>query len=104
MVIAVFADIEFGCDIKYMDSINLKLAERFFCKSEYEFIMEHQERERKAAFYRIWTIKESFMKAVGSGLMLPMDEFLYKISQSREIIVERTGLAQMGVRSVFIIS
>lgn len=85
MVIAVFADIEVGCDIEYIDSIDLKLAERFFCKSEYEFIMEHQEQERNEAFYRIWTIKESFMKAVGSGLMLPMDQFYIKIGNQIQV-------------------
>ena len=39
MVIAVFADVEVGCDIEYVDSVDLNLAERFFCKPEYEFIM-----------------------------------------------------------------
>ena len=29
----------------------------------------------------MWTIKESFMKAVGSGMMLPMDEFCIKIGR-----------------------
>lgn len=87
MVLAVFADTEVGCDIEYVDSVDLKLAERFFCQSEYEFIMEHQEWEREKAFYRMWTIKESFMKAVGSGMMLPMDEFCIKIG--RHIQVEQ---------------
>ncbi len=85
MVLAVFADTEVGCDIEYMDSVDLKLAERFFCKSEYEFIMEQQKQERKEAFYRIWTIKESFVKAVGSGLMLPMDEFYIKIGRNIQV-------------------
>ncbi|MCI8300013.1 MAG: 4'-phosphopantetheinyl transferase superfamily protein [Lachnospiraceae bacterium] len=87
MVIAVFADIEVGCDIEYTDAIDLKLAEKFFCRSEYEFIMKHQNQERKEAFYRIWTMKESFMKAVGSGMMLPMNEFYIKIG--RQIQVEQ---------------
>ena len=87
MVIAVFADVEVGCDIEYVDSVDLKLAKRFFCKPEYEFIMGHEEQERKEAFYRIWTIKESFMKAVGSGMTLPMDKFYVKIG--RDIQVEQ---------------
>ena len=85
MVIAVFADVEVGCDIEYVDSVDLKLAERFFCKPEYEFIMGHQEQERKEAFYRIWTIKESFMKAVGSGMMLPLDKFCIKIGGNIQV-------------------
>ena len=79
MVIAVFADTEVGCDIEYMVSADLEIAERFFCRAEYEFIMRHKKQDRKEAFYRIWTLKESFMKAVGSGLMLPMNEFCIRI-------------------------
>lgn len=45
MVVAVFADVEVGCDIEYVDSVDLKIAERFFCKPEYEFIMG---RDRKS--------------------------------------------------------
>ncbi len=78
-VIAVFADTEVGCDIEYMVSADLRLAERFFCMSEYEFIMKHRGQERKEAFYRIWTLKESFIKAIGSGLSLPMNEFCINI-------------------------
>lgn len=85
MVIAVFADVEVGCDIEYIGTIDLKLAERFFCKPEYEFIMGRQEQERKEAFYRIWTIKESFMKAVGSGMMLPLDKFCIKIGGNIQV-------------------
>ena len=85
MVLAVFADTEVGCDIEYVDSVDLQLAERFFCQSEYEFIMEHKEQEREKAFYRMWTIKESFMKAVGSGMMLPMDEFCIKIGRHIQV-------------------
>ena len=85
MVIAVFADVEVGCDIEYVDSVDLNLAERFFCKPEYEFIMGHLEQERKEAFYRIWTIKESFMKAVGSGMMLPLDKFCIKIGGNIQV-------------------
>ena len=41
MVLAVFEDTEVGCDIEYVDSVDLQLAERFFCQSEYDLIMEH---------------------------------------------------------------
>ncbi len=85
MVIAVFADVEVGCDIEYVDSVDLNLAERFFCKPEYEFIMGHLEQEKKEAFYRIWTIKESFMKAVGSGMILPLDKFCIKIGGNIQV-------------------
>lgn len=85
MVLAVFADTEVGCDIEYMDAVDLKLAEKFFCRSEYEYIMEHEGQERREAFYRVWTLKESFVKTAGSGLMLPMNEFCIKIGKDIKV-------------------
>lgn len=87
MVLAVFADTEVGCDIEYMADVDLRLAEKFFCHSEYEYIMEHDKQERTEAFYRIWTLKESFVKAAGSGMMLPMNKFC--IMPGEDIKVEQ---------------
>lgn len=75
MVLAVFADTEIGCDIEYIAPIKMKIAKRFFCQAEYEFIMQQQEEKQTETFYRLWTLKESFMKATGLGMKLPMDSF-----------------------------
>lgn len=80
MVLAVFSDLEVGCDIEYMDKINLKVARRFFCQSEYDCIMgQPSEEQQKDTFYRFWTLKESFMKVTGLGMNLPLDEFCFRL-------------------------
>lgn len=86
MVLAVFADTEVGCDIEYVAPIKMKIAQRFFCPSEYEFIMRQEEEKRTETFYRFWTLKESFMKATGLGMKLSMDSFC--VSLGEEICVE----------------
>ena len=63
---AVFADVETGCDIEQMQKANLKLAEKFFTPKEYAYIAEQETGEKQdEAFCRLWTLKESFVKAVG---------------------------------------
>ena len=86
MVLAVFSDTEVGCDIEHVAPIKMKIAKRFFCPSEYEFIMQQEEEKRLETFYRFWTLKESFMKATGLGMKLPMDSFCVRLGE--EIRVE----------------
>lgn len=74
--IAVFSDVEAGCDIEYAKAFpGLGLAERFFCPEEYRYILKQAEKSQAAAFYRLWTLKESFLKAAGFGLKLPLNQF-----------------------------
>ncbi|MCD8346648.1 MAG: 4'-phosphopantetheinyl transferase superfamily protein [Lachnospiraceae bacterium] len=78
MAMAVFADAPIGCDIEYQKRLNEKLARRFFCPSEYAWMMQSEDLEvQKRRFYRLWTLKESFLKATGMGLHLPLDSFCF---------------------------
>ncbi len=76
-VAAVVWDNEIGIDIEFMRSNVdfLKLANRFFAKSEAEAMRETPTGQRKEMFFRIWTRKEAYIKAHGEGLSLPLDEF-----------------------------
>ncbi|RKI38676.1 4'-phosphopantetheinyl transferase superfamily protein [bacterium D16-51] len=86
--IAVFSDAEAGCDIEYVKNFpGLGLAERFFCPEEYRYILKQEEKSQAAAFYRLWTLKESFLKASGFGLKLPLNQFC--ISLEGEIQVKQ---------------
>ena len=86
--IAVFSDVEAGCDIEYAKvSPGLGLAERFFCPEECRYILKQEEKRQAATSYRLWTLKESFLKATGFGLKLPLDQFC--ISLEGEIRVRQ---------------
>ena len=69
------SDNEIGADIETIRSVDLKIAKRFYCRSEYEHIAAQETEEAKRElFFRYWTLKESFLKAAGCGLRVPMDE------------------------------
>ena len=78
MAIAAFSDREVGCDIEKLRSVDLKIAERFFCPEEKQYINSHT--DPCFAFLRLWTLKESFLKALGLGLSRPLDSFCINIS------------------------
>lgn len=75
-VMCALSDCEVGCDVEQIKDRGLKIAGRFFTAGEYQLISEKETpEERNEMFYRLWTLKESFMKAAGLGMKLPLDSF-----------------------------
>jgi len=65
-----------GCDLERLRELDvLRLAGRVFHPEENAFLLSLPEAERQAAFFRLWTCKESYMKALGLGFALPMNAF-----------------------------
>lgn len=70
------ADRPVGCDIQLPAPRSLRVARRFFTDAECARIFAlPTEDARLAMFYRIWALKESFVKCLGLGLVLPLDSF-----------------------------
>ena len=67
---------QLGADIEKIETADLALAKRFFASAEHEILCQLQPgAEQDQAFYRLWTLKESFIKATGRGLALPLKSF-----------------------------
>ena len=47
---------------------------------------EKTEEGRTELFYRYWVLKESFMKATGKGMALPVDAFCIRMGQPPVLI------------------
>lgn len=78
-VMCAIGDVPVGCDVQKIEDKSeraLKIAKRFFTKEEFEKLMSVEEKgERNAFFFRMWTLKESYIKCVGGGLAIPLDSF-----------------------------
>ena len=74
--LCVTSPVEVGCDIEAVSTFRMNLAERFFAEEEVQTLSRQTDPDaRTLLFYRLWTLKESFLKATGRGLSLPMNEF-----------------------------
>ncbi|HBU83773.1 MAG TPA: phosphopantetheine-protein transferase [Paenibacillus sp.] len=68
-------DTDLGVDVEKISPIDMKIAERFFSMTESQFLAAEPAEIQLETFYRLWTLKESYIKAVGMGLSMPLDSF-----------------------------
>ena len=57
----------------------LELAERYFAPAEARLLADQAPDQRPSAFYRLWTLKEAYLKATGQGLAAPLDSFAFSL-------------------------
>ena len=64
-----------GVDVEVIKPIEMAIAKRFFSMREYRFLMQQPESVQVMNFFKIWTLKESFIKEDGRGMSIPLDSF-----------------------------
>lgn len=75
-VMCAVSPFEVGCDTEKMCRRERDTAKRFFTDEECRIIGEYASPDEKdRAFFRLWTLKESFMKCTGFGFHLPLNAF-----------------------------
>lgn len=56
-----------------------ELGERLFAPAEVALLRHSHEQERWDRFFRIWTLKEAYLKGTGTGLRMPLDSFAFTL-------------------------
>jgi len=76
-LIAVTRDLAIGIDVERIDPPDNfpRLVEQFFSPNENAAFRALPESKRVAAFFAGWTRKEAYIKALGTGVSLPLDHF-----------------------------
>lgn len=76
-LLAVALDAELGVDVEHIraDFASEEIAQRFFSRAEVEVFNSLPKDEQVAAFFRCWTRKEAYIKAIGKGLSQALDGF-----------------------------
>lgn len=70
-----------GVDVEAIDgSVDIEmLAKQYFAAGEHQLIIEAPPQHRAEIFFRLWTLKEAMLKAVGIGLGAPLREFAFTL-------------------------
>lgn len=75
-VLCAAANAPVGCDIEDIRTAKTALAQKIFSPAEYADILAGKtDEERAERFFRLWTLRESYMKFTGLGLGLSLSRF-----------------------------
>ena len=92
MVICAVGEKSVGCDIEQISKAPGKVADRFFNERELRYLNQIPEEKRNKEFYRLWTMKESYIKMTGEGMQLPLQQF--ELLHGEYVQVYRDGRLQ----------
>lgn len=75
-----------GVDLEYTRNTPdaVKIARRFFSQEESKLIEEASDEERAIKFCQLWTAKEAYLKAVGTGLSGSLSSVKISLERDRE--------------------
>lgn len=82
-----------GCDVEVLRSMNENIAKRFYNPPETHYVLAGEDSEEISyRILRMWTLKESFMKAVKMGSNLSTKAFTIEINRDNEpCLVKKPG-------------
>lgn len=73
-----------GVDVEYADPRRAgeDISQRYFTAQEHRRLLCSAPEDRAHSFFSTWTLKESFVKAVGQGLSLSLSSFAFEIERA----------------------
>lgn len=92
-VVAVTNGADIGADIERADrNVDAaRLAGRFFSPEEAAALQEISPDRLRERFFLYWTLKESYIKARGLGLLLPLDSFSFGLTGECPFRIDFSG-------------
>jgi 4'-phosphopantetheinyl transferase len=85
-----------GVDIERLrtDFRTAEIAERFFSLSERAALREVPATQSHECFFRVWTRKEAYIKALGEGLSHPLSQFDVSLDEIAQLLATRPNAAK----------
>ena len=88
-VVCAVSDREIGIDIEKRAKARMEVAGRFFKGEEVAQLKMLEEDKQDQLFFNYWSVKESFLKYIGTGLARPLNSFIVSFSGGGVSLFER---------------
>lgn len=88
-VVCAVSDREIGIDIEKRAKTRMEVAGRFFHGEEVAQLKMLEEDKQDQLFFNYWSVKESFLKYIGTGLARPLNSFIVSFSGGGVSLFER---------------
>ncbi len=87
-----------GVDVERLDRDNdlLALADRYFSRLEVAELRSLPLADQPSRFFDYWTLKESYIKAHGLGLAIPLDSFSFLLGRGSRSDARGTSSSDLG--------
>ena len=83
----VVSPFETGCDVEQIQKLDWPVARRVFSAEEQNWLRTQEEQGRgKEAFTRLWSLKESYVKATGKGFSDAPEKISFSFSEQKVIL------------------
>ncbi len=79
---------ECGIDCEMVREYRPNVIRRAFSEEEKRLMEETPESERSLMFFRLWTLKEAYVKAIGIGISYPLDTASFSFSEDGGIVTD----------------
>lgn len=99
-VVCAVSTAEIGIDVERIRKVNLRIAERFFSPSEIDDLMACDEENQMQYFITLWTIKESYLKAIGRGLTQHLNSFTIVKSNNSYLLTGNEEAEGYGIETL----
>ena len=99
-VACAVGNMELGIDIEHRRKVNLNIAKRYFAKTEYADLLKLPEQERSEYFLQLWTVKESYLKATGTGIADNLSKFTASKQGGVFVFKENESAMQYNVKLI----
>ena len=102
---AMVSEYECGIDCERVREYRPSVFKRCFSEAERRAVESAPENERDLLFFKLWTLKEAYVKAIGKGLSVPLRNAVFSFNGDN-IITELSGctFSQQVIDREFVVS
>ncbi|MBS1775586.1 MAG: 4'-phosphopantetheinyl transferase superfamily protein [Bacteroidetes bacterium] len=101
-VVCAVSHQEIGIDVEQVRNIDLDIAQHYFSESERNDLLVQPLVKQMDYFYRLWTLKESYIKMLGEGLSCPLDSFSVVMNGEPYLIDKTQQKLPFTLQEIFI--